>query len=181
MFHFIHSKPIGYAGHFSCIRLPCPFTQSFDSIQSHTALARPLLSFCQFLSFFLSRSRLSQPASIQARIPRDADRGAGRRIRVQPFLFDAALGTAGVKTCLYIATTIQHRTYKAAAQQRASLPDDISTRAGCIAAHLLTFERILHPSTTDRYLGPLTQTATSFVATTRFQCNTHIIRHPASQ
>lgn len=109
-------KPIGYARHFSRIRLPCPFTQSFDSdmVAYRARSPSPRSPFCQFLSFSLSRSRLSQPASIQARIPRG--RGAGRqRIRVQPFLFDAALGTAGKKTCLYIATTIQHRTYKAAA------------------------------------------------------------------
>lgn len=85
------------------------------------APARPLLAlhsanFCLSLSLspFLAvvfRSWLPfKRAFLETRIEE-----AGRRIRVQPFLFDTALGTAGVKTCLYIATAIQHRTYKAAA------------------------------------------------------------------
>jgi len=94
----------------------CTYVCLVHSRSRTTPHGRPFSScssFCQFLSFSFSRECLSQPTSIQARIPRD--RRAGRRIRVQPFLFDAALGTAGVKTCLCIATTIQHRTYKAAA------------------------------------------------------------------
>lgn len=76
----------------------------------------PSSSFYQFLSFSLSRGPLSQPAShSSAAFLGTRAEVLGRRIRVQPFHFDAALGTAGVKTCLCIATTIRRRTYKAAA------------------------------------------------------------------
>lgn len=86
----------------------------YGRIPRSLALSIALHSTNFYLSPFLAvlfRSRLP----FKRRIPRDAGRGAGRRIRVQPFHFDAALGTAGVKTCLCIATTIQRRTYKAAA------------------------------------------------------------------